>query len=354
MNLTVLNTNLEAIAVLDVYESLIWTDRYSRCGDFELYSAINEDILSLVKQDYYIVSPESDHVMIVEDIRIETDPENGDHIRISGNSLEKILDRRIIWGRTIVSGSLQNVVRTLLNECIITPTDSARKIDNFIFEESTDPSVTGLSITSAQYTGDNLYDIIVKNCSDKKLGFQITLNSDMQFVFKLYAGTDRSYNQSTNPYVVFSPSFDNLLSANYMETKSALKTVALIGGAGEGDERLFRDVNPKGETGIHRREVFINASDLSAESVSDEDYANQMDQRALEKLAEHTEVSSFEGQAETRTMFKYGEDFFAGDIVQFADAYGHEAPARIIEVITSNDKEGLSVYPTFEMIKEGD
>jgi hypothetical protein len=357
MNLTVLDTNLDPVAILDAYESLIWTDRYSTCGDFELYTPASEEVLSLVKRDYYLLNPESEHVMIVEEIHIDTNDETGNYETASGRSLESILERRIIWGRKVVSGKPQEVIKSLLIDCIINPADSNRKISNFVFEESTDPVITGLSAIEAQYTGDNLYDVIVAICDDNSIGFKITLNDDKQFVFKLYAGIDRSYNQTTNSYVVFSPSFDNLINANYMETRSALKTVALVAGEGEGADRKYVTVDIWGETGINRRELFVDARDLSTDpgeeggkTLTEDEYNAQMTQRGKEKLAEHTDVSSFEGQAETRIMFKYGEDFFTGDIVQFADGYGHEAAARIVEMITSDNEEGLSVYPTFKTI----
>lgn len=357
MNIMVLDKNLDPIGVVDTYESLIWTDRYSECGDFELYTSVNEEILNLVRRDYYLLNPESEHVMIVEDLRIETDEENGDHSTIKGNSLEKILDRRVVWGRKVVSGTPQNVIRVLLNDCIISPTDSKRKISNFIFEASTDPAITNLPAIKVQYTGDNLYDIVKKICSENNIGFKITLNDNKQFVFKLYAGVDRSYNQTANSYVVFAPSFDNLVNANYMESRSALKTVALVAGEGEGVDRKYTTIDIYGATGIDRRELFVDARDLSSDpgeeggvTLTEAEYNAQMAQRGKEKLAEHTDVSSFEGQAETRIMFRYGEDFFTGDIVQFADGYGHEAPARIVEMITSDNEEGLSVYPTFKTI----
>ena len=45
MQIIVLNTNFENIGVLDTYKSLIWTDRYSSCGDFEIYVTAYSDIL---------------------------------------------------------------------------------------------------------------------------------------------------------------------------------------------------------------------------------------------------------------------------------------------------------------------
>ena len=357
MDMTLLDINLDEVAILDTYKSVIWTDRYSESGDFEIYLPASESILRTVKMDYYLANPDSDHVMIVEDIRIDTDSENGDYLTVSGRSLESIIDRRVIWGRLVVSGTPQEVIKTLLTSCIIDPSDLSRKIDNFIFEESTDPTITDLPTMQAQYAGGNLYDIIVRICTDHNIGFKITLNNSKQFVFKLYAGVDRSYNQTENSYVVFAPEFDNLIDANYIESRTALKTVAFVAGEGEGADRKFTTCGSTTETGMNRRELYVDARDLSSDPgieggvvLTDEEYIAQLTQRGREKLAEHADIASFEGQAETRIMFKYGEDFFAGDIVQFADGYGHEAPARIVEVITSDNEEGLSVYPTFKTI----
>lgn len=348
MNLFVLDTNFQSLTVIDTYKSLIWTDRYSQYGDFELYTLITDDILNYVKQDYYLWTPESEHVMIIEKILIKSDAEDGNTLTVSGRSIESILDRRIVWGRLRVNGNLQDGVKTLLDECIINPTDENRKIDNFIFEYSTDPAITELTLT-AQYTGNSLYEVITKICNEHGLGFKITLNYDMQFVFKLYAGVDRSYNQFANPYVIFSPDFDNLLNSNYVESKSALKTCSLIAGEGEGAARKFASIG--GGSGLNRRELFTDARDITSdlgdgEFLSDEAYEALLMQRGKEKLTESAEVVTFEGEVEPSIMFKYGEDYFIGDIIQIANEYGHESTARIGEIVISENEEGISVYPT--------
>lgn len=287
MDVTVLNTNLDAISIVDVYESFIWTDRYYEYGDFELFTSMTDTILSYIRQDYYLQSRESEHVMIIEKIRINSDSENGNHITVTGRSLESILDRRIVWGQKTITGNLQNGIRTLLNENVISPADNKRRISNFIFEASTDPAITSLKI-DAQYTGDNLYDVINKICSERSIGFKVTLNNNKQFVFKLYAGADRSYDQSVNPYVIFSPKFENIINSNYVESKSALKTVTLVGGEGEGSARKYTTVG--GGSGLNRRELFTDARDISSDVgdgvvLSDAAYTAQLQQRGKEKLA---------------------------------------------------------------------
>lgn len=58
MDVTILNTNLDAVSIVDMYESFIWTDRYYAYGDFELYEAMREGLLDYIKQDYYLQSKE--------------------------------------------------------------------------------------------------------------------------------------------------------------------------------------------------------------------------------------------------------------------------------------------------------
>ena len=280
MDVMILNTDLDAVSIVDTYESFIWTDRYYAYGDFELYEAMRDGLLDYIKQDYYLQSKESEHVMIVEKIQITSDTEDGNHVTVTGRSLESILDRRIVWGQKLLSGNLQNGIKTLLNENVISPSDSNRKIPNFIFKESIDPAITKLKL-EAQYTGDNLYDVIQKICEEQGIGFKITLNDEKQFVFELYAGSDRSYDQTENPYVIFSPKFENIINSNYIESKASLKTVTLVGGEGEGAGRRYTTVG--GGSGLNRRELFTDARDISSnvgsdDALTDAEYMAQLQQ----------------------------------------------------------------------------
>lgn len=98
MELLVLNTAFESIAVVDTYESLIWTDRYNAYGDFEIFFAMDTSLLEYLKEDNYLWLKESEHCMIIEEIKIDSDTEDGNHLIVTGRSLESILERRIILG----------------------------------------------------------------------------------------------------------------------------------------------------------------------------------------------------------------------------------------------------------------
>lgn len=422
MEATVLNSNFEAIKIIDTFGSFIWTDRYDEAGDFKIYLPINKGLPDGIQQDYYLWNANSEHVMIIEKINIETDAEEIPYCIISGRCLKSMLNRRIIWNHTTFSRddendtdyNLQDAIELLLKENVIEPAIVARRIPNFIFEKSNDEFIKSLTI-EAQYHGEDLYDTIKKLCQENGIGFKITLEESEKyaqskldsgewtqnqadaviaeashaFIFKLINGTDRSYNQieratefaekmlrtskwtqdevdtyvndaaaNENPYVVFAPSFGNILNTSYVESKQTLKNVALVGGEGEGTERTMYVVGGDNIIGMDRREIFADANSVSSntgeDSLTVDQYYAHLKQKGIDTLIENVATTAFEGEIDTTRMYKYGEDFFIGDIVQIANEYGQEGIVRVTEFIMSHEKDGISTYPTFKTIQEGE
>jgi len=354
MELLVLDPSFISVAELDTYESIIWSDRYSKFGDFEIYIKASQEAFETLREDNYLLQRDSEHVMIIENHKITFDSESGNHLIVTGRSLETILERRIIWNQTVLTGSLQNGIQQLLNENAISPTLPERVIPNLVFEASTDPAITELTV-DAQYMGDNLYTTIEKLCSTNNIGFKITLSETNQLIFKLYAGVNRSYEQFENSYVVFSPKFENIINSSYSLSKKNVKNVTLVMGEESGDIGIPRKIVTVGtETELNRREIYTDASSMSQTVddvyMTDEEYIAQLTQKGNEVLDKNKIDKSFDGQVDTTRMFKYGEDFKMGDIVQLVSDYGIEGQARVIEMIHSQSDQGISSYPTFQMI----
>lgn len=354
MEFRVLDTSYKDIQALDSFESFIWTDRYSAWGDFEIMLAPTAENLSFLQPDNYLWSGDSEHTMIIEDVRITTDIETGNKLIITGRSLESILERRIIWGQVMLNGNFQQCIKRLLDDSIIAPTDSSRRISNFIFRFSEDSAITELKVDS-QFTGTNLYEAIKKLCDERNIGFKVILSDDNEFIFSLYAGEDRSYNQIKNPYVIFSPNFENLINSNYFASRRELKTITLVAGEGEGAERKHVEVSVDSgsDSGLNRRELYTDARDLSTNNgeISQEVYKQNLIQRGKSQLSENVIVKAFEGNVDTLYKYIYGRDFFMGDIVQIANEYGIEATSRITEIVRSENEEGVSIFPTFVTIE---
>lgn len=353
MTLSILDKNFSPTMIMESYKSLIWTDRYDEYGDFELVVPISADLFENVKIDYYVTNDQSEHSMIIETIEIITDEDEGTSVKISGRSLESILCRRVVWTQRVYSGSIQERIHMMLDEAIINA-GGWRTINNFIFQPSSDPISTSKDYYDiSQYTGDNLYESISTICKTYALGFKVILDYN-RFIFSLYKGENRSYNQSDNPYVVFSPEFDNIINSRYLESTSIMCDSALIGGEGEGASRRYVSIDVN--KGLYRRELFVDARNIQSDAygekpLSPSEYNMLLVLRGKERLGENPYVKSFDGKVETTKMFVYGEDFFLGDIVQIQNEYGHSANSRISEVVFSDDKQGFKVYPTFTILQ---
>lgn len=361
MEIRVLNKSLQHIAVLDNIESFIWTERYWAEGDFELYTPFDPGLLQWLQEDYYLIIPESKRVMIIDTIGIKTDPDSGDKLIVKGLSLESILRRRIILAQwSFEDLNLQDTLFGIIDQNIITTTGQPkRNIPNFVFSPSGDPAVTSL-LWTATLDGNNIYAVVQTMMEQNNLGFKIVLNSSNQFSLSFYAGKDRSYGQSANPYVVFSPQFDNLIRSDYLQSNRFLKNYALIfgdpsSGAAHRVEALGSppDYNPGG---LDRREMFVDASDMSkfVEGTSIEldvdTYVLSLRQRGNEILSKNKQIRMFEGQVDLSTTYTYDTDFFLGDIVQMVDYYGNSAQARIIEMTFSENLSGKEIYPSLRTL----
>lgn len=355
MDIKIYNKEFELVRIVDRYKSLIWNDKYDEAGDFELYVPANLDIISAVGIGFYVTNPKSEHAMIIESLLIENDEEDGDYLKISGRSLECLLERRIVWCKTVFEADddgkrpyVYDSIATLIYENVIDPDIVARRIDKFIFKETADVDVL-LPTFEDEYFGENLYEIVTKLCKEKGLGFKITFDKDFNFVFELYMGKQREY-------VVFSPSYDNLITSGYLESAKDLRNVTLIKGQGDDESSMIyvTEVNTY-NVGIDRREIFTDASGVTfEEDMSVPRYHALLQQKGIDDLMKHSYVKTFEGEVIPNMVWKYGVDYFVGDIITLENEYGHRGLARVSEFITSCEGSGVNTYPTFTPINIGE
>jgi len=345
MVLYVINPNLEILDIIENTKSVIWNNKYYECGEFEVVLPATQKYISLLRRGNYLVrAGHEDNAMIIQGVKLDTDIEEGNKIYISGECIKSLIKRRIVWQQTNVSGNIETCIKKLLDENVINPVDTSRKLDYFTFR------AIGLfkDTISAQYTGDNIYDVIVTICQDRGIGWNVSLDLDnKQFVFYLYKGVDRSYNQSVNPFVVFSADFENVLNTTYISDDSNYMNVARVAGEGEGTARKYVTVGEA--SGLERYELFVDARNTSSNDgkVSDSDYKTLLEEAGKEKLSEHQLVESYEGEIESGQNYTLGVDYNLGDIVEVVNEYGMEASTRIIEIIENEDETGNRIVPTF-------
>ena len=389
----ILDRNYETIDVVDGFESLFWAKRYTEFGDCEVYITANERTVELFQRGHFIRRDDDDMICRIVSVKIETDAELGNHLVVVGKDCRDILNQRVIWRQTTYKGTAEGFIRRIIDENFIaTPTlRSQRNIPNLKLRASSGGFSDDINIQSSY---DVVGEKIIEICTTFGYGSRMLWDGE-NFVFELYKGVDRSYNQEENDCVVFSPDFENLASSEYSVDSSEYRTVALVGGQGEGADRVLTTYEVSDAVGIDRYEMFVDADSIS-DSMSYEDlvamypggtieevstdnfvykvngepialldkgdepsnatlnsmlYVQILSEQGRDALSEHVILTTFDGSVEPYASYKYGKDYFLGDIVTVRNEYGIEASARITEVIESFDGNGYSLIPTFEYME---
>ena len=231
MDLYILDSGFRQKAYVENYDSAIWSLRYSEYGDFEIHTVYGSPLVDKMFAGEYVLDKQSRTGMFIEDVEINTDTDSLPKIIFKGRSLESILERRIIWGRKKLYGKLQTIVSNLLTESIINPTNSDRRISNFVFRSNSDSRLNEYEIDEhepLEIDGDNLYDVIKYLCDLFYVGFRVTLDESKQFIFELYCGNNLDGSTETAKKITFSPKFENLNNTRYYQSSQNYKNVNLV------------------------------------------------------------------------------------------------------------------------------
>ena len=374
MEFMVLDKNYDGITMIDTFTSAIWTVRYDEAGDFEIYTPVRLDYIQAMQIGNYLWNRDSDRLMVIETVEIETDAEEGPQLIVTGRSLESILDRRIVTSSQNFSGNLQSVLFAIIQNEVIS-SGGTRRIPGFSLKTSSDSRITSISISELSIRGENVYDVVCSLCQANKVGWRILPKGAGGFEFELYVGVDRSYAQSVNPYVTFSPSFENLLNSNYIRSFKSYKNSIYAVGSYQKEvilQNKYKDDNGEwvveeqttyeeaevvtwqySETatpsGLARREMFIDNGGVNDGEQGGE-YAtwNAVNkEKAIAELGEHQTTTAFEGELEATRQYIYREDFNIGDIVQVENEFGITGTVYISEIVFSQDANGITITPTF-------
>ena len=357
-NVYVLTPDFKLDGIIDEYVSIIWRPSYSEVGDFEIYVGATDKAINLLQKNRYVVRSSDisvengvttyEKVMVIKNIQLMTDVENGDFLCVTGRELKFLLHQRIVWSQTVLNGAAEDAIRRLVNENAITPTDTNRIIPNLVLGVS-----AGLTDTlEKQVTGDYLDVVITEICKTYNYGWDIFITNNT-LVFVVYTGSDRSYQQTERPYVVFSDEFENLYNTDYQLFTEEYANTTLIGGEGEGLERVYTTVNNE-LSGLERYETFTNASDISSNKGSEDEidattYLKLLVERGRDNLASLAYTEGFSGEVISDVAFKYGQDFFIGDTVTVMNKYGIQKNVRVLSAIESEDDTGIKLLPQFNI-----
>jgi hypothetical protein len=342
-----LDKNFTRMVLLEDYISLVWARRYSDTGDFVLELPMHYVDNDHVRIDNHLMMSGVSGFMIIEDINPIVDEQGDSKLRLTGSSGSKLLHWRVLEDPFFADALPQQVISLMMNNHILTPTNSARTIEYF----------TGLTILAATtvnltetYEPDTIYNIIRSICEAYDWGFEVTLSltPDPNLTLIIYQGKDRSLSQSTNNPVIFSQDFGNLLSEDYHIQTSHERNMTLVLTS---DPVLSHIYVYQGNepSGRRRKEIILLAEDLdtTTSDLTEEELQAIAEHRAEELLRDRKAIGVFDGAVDTVGPFAFGQDYDLGDIVQFV-ILGNYVRGRAVEFIRTVNQQGVIDHISFD------
>ena len=330
MELYLLDDSFNKIALIDNYESLIWAKRYNSKGALDLQTLPSQ----LFKKGYYLQRNDELESLF----KITALEYSNDELIVGAEDIQCLLYQRIIWKTVVFSGTVEDYIRKIITDNIISPSNSARKIANFTLGAR--QGFTDTIETQSDY--ENLGEAIEELCKTYDYGFRVLFKNG-GFVFELYKGSEN--------VCIFSPEYENLGDTKFTTNLDEWANSELVGGEGDGVARRLEAVY-KGTAepqGLARYEKFLDESSLSIEQedpVGEEIYRKQLQQKGREDLAS-LKTEEFEGDVVLAT-YTYKQDYNLGDTVYARDHYGNEGSFRIREVTETWDDKGYSLEISFD------
>lgn len=357
MDLFILDSQLRRTALYDRYTSLIWTERFSSQGDFELVINSTLDTRNAFLPGTRLAINESTRVMTIETVEDKQDSEGRTILTVKGPSLEDLLTERVArdietapqpqvnW--TLGPATPAFIARLIFDKiCIQGLINVGDKIPYYtagnIYPANTIPeSPTNVTLSVPVQT---VYDAIKSICDIYGLGFRLVRNGDTsQLMFNIYSGNDRTTLQSALPAVIFAPELDNLTDVKYLTSIGAYKNVAYVVAPNASLMVYAANVDPA-VAGFDRKTLYVNASDIT--DAAGAGLTAKLTQRGKEQLALNTNLAAFDGEVSKNSQYIYHRDYELGDIVEIRNSDKATNQMIVTEQIFVSDAQGDRSYPT--------
>jgi len=356
VELYTLDSQLRRAAVIDRFESMIWTERFSAWGDFELHIFSTPEMRRLLPAGVRLSMSDSYRVMTTELIENTSDSEGRAMLKVTGRSLEALMDERVARNtfanltttpKWVLTGTPGDIARQIFNEIMRTNVNFADDQLPFLVAGSLFPPGTieePDEVITVEFGLVSVYKAVQEICNAYDLGFRIVRNFDnSELYFDIYAGNDRTTLQNTLAPVVFAPNLDNLTNISEVTSTANYRNVAYVYHPLATQVVTADGVSVEVE-GFERRVLPVDASDIDLPAGTE--LNNALQQRGRDELAKNRPVQAFDGELPNNSPYRYEIAYQLGDKVEMRNDDGVTNQMRVTEQIFVSDAQGERSYPT--------
>lgn len=342
-------------SMVSKFDSLVWTERYLKQGDFKIVKPYTESARTELPIGSYISHFDTLEIMEVRDHYVKKSRGKAPILTITGSSFEGILEDRM----AVPSASgLRTTITDDANAYLLTsnPTWLQAKllIEHHLsgvgsglvsaYDKTIDIAVVSLvdgtetPLLNRVIERGQLYPKIIELLGSSGCGIKSRRphSNSIRIELVIHRGLDRS---ST---VSLSARLDELDEAEYFWSNRQYKNAALVCGKYDALTIL-----PDGVELMEAKDikwVYVDASDIEDNpSVVDPEPLRARGKAAL-NASTLVELTNFEIASTNR--FKYNRDYMIGDVVNVAGDFNVNKKVIVEEFTWSHDDSGVFGYPT--------
>jgi hypothetical protein len=316
----ILDTLYRRIEIVDVFDSLIWTERWQAYGEFQLDLPYSYQNSTRFYPGALLAINLSHRVMVVETIE-KTWIDGQRRMKLTGTSLEKILDGRAFaddiddGGTASLQGTPGDIMREVADFALRNSGDSSDALAllgvGTFLESGNMPEPT--NTIKLEEEPQSAYSILTKLAQAYDLGFRLVREYDTSSLyFDVYTGSNRISTQQDLSPLIFQPNMGNLNDITELESIANYANVAHVYaefGSVVVYDRYDDNDDPIEKTNIQRRVIVVNASP-DPESTT---YTQDLIDAGKRALAERRRVEMFDGEVDIHADLTYDVDYSLGD-----------------------------------------
>lgn len=364
MELYTLDQQFRRQDVVDSFESLIWTERFSAFGDFSMQIAVTQENERRLTPGTYVTHNKTLRAMEIETVDKTVSDEGRVMLTVSGRSMESFLEQRLARryttntttnGKWKLTGTPAWILREMFRIICVTGALSATDILPYYTTGNLYPNST-ISEPADEVTIEfeiaSLYAEMKKLADVYNLGFRIYPGRDYPrtavpaVYFGVYSGTDRTTQQTTVAPVIFSRNLDNLTNTSELVSIGKYKNVCYVFHK-NGTRVVYAAGASASTSGFARRAMTIEVTDVDLPAGPALDLV--LLQRGNEALSAQRSVFAFDGEVPQFSNYVYGTHYNLGDLVEQRNDAGSSTNMRVTEQIFVHDREGERSYPTLSV-----
>lgn len=314
--ITLHKTTYLPVELFTSYSSLVWTERFPLAGELEIVTNDIFEAQRVLPEGTLVSLLQTKEIMRIDTHLIEESDEGEQTLKITGSTFDQFLKERVTarytkkghWKMRREYSPPQAAAAYVWN-AVVNPSknDATGSLwTGYDYERWLNDNLPNFSVSltlSGTYSGRNtflepsvVYDQLEKLLARKTLGmrtlrppnsngeqfYEASLASDGAFQldavtkanarYDIYDGVDRSFDQSTNPRVVFRQDLGHLLQVTKLTSSQSIRNAARVILEHRQETFAQSGVDVPNTTGLNWRVMLL---DLSSEDESDIGFASQ-------------------------------------------------------------------------------